>query len=346
MSEMNYNELKKFISSKKEANLYFLSGETQLINYFEKSIISKTLGNNYTDFDCVFLQGESFSNKNLSNAIETFPISTSKKCVVLKDLPYETLNENEINNFLELISDLPDFCILIISQISYELSSKNLLKVKKIEKFVKKNGILGFLRKEDFPLEKQLIVWAKRDYNKTLDSKTAKKILVLCKDYQIHELQSEFQKICELEKSNIITEDSLNFIWKPKNKVSVFELSKAIISKNEVKCFKILSQLFDNNEQATYILNIISSEFKDLYRVKLFKENNENISKLLEIFDYKRKEFRIKNAARICQNISFSNLKEIISELIDADLKLKLTQIDSKTVLTQLIAKIFKKLKN
>lgn len=344
MAEMKYKELKKSIDSKNFGNLYFLTGEADLVNYFEKRILEENLGKNFTEFDFVSMKDEAFSNEKLSDSINTFPMMSAKKCIILKDIPWEILNNDEIKTLLEIISDIPEFSILVITQTSPAPAAKHAAKLTKIKNFVKKNGIFSNLTQSDFPMEKQIVAWAKRDFGKNLSPAIAKKIIDLCKGYQIHEIRSEVKKICEFENSEEINENSLDIIWKANQKISIFEFPKAITSKNAKKAFDILKRLLEQKEEPMAILGVISSEYNDIYRAKLFLESGENPAKLAEFFDYKNKEFRIKNAERTAKKLDFENIKKIISKLAKTDLELKTSSNEPKTALFEIVAYILENL--
>ncbi len=342
MSEKNYNELKKSLDSKCFDNLYLLTGETALIDYFQNRIIAETLGKTYTDFDITILKSESISIEKIEDALNTFPITTNKKCVVLQDIPWENLTEEDETYLLKILSDLPEFAVLIISQISSITGSKHSKKFLKVKNLVKNNGTFSNLSQKDFPMEKQLILWAKRDFNKKLDTYTAKKILHILNGYQIYQIKNELQKICQFEKGPEITEQSLNIAWKPENKISVFSVSKAWFSKNISACLQSLSSLFAQNEDPLYILNIIIMDFIDIYRVKLFFEENQNYLELTQIFDYKNKEFRLKNAEKIAKKLTLNDIDNIFKCLIAADEKLKNSTINPEVVLSGTVVSIMK----
>ena len=344
MAEIKYKELKKSIDSKKFGNLYFLTGEADLVNYFEKRILEENLGKNFTEFDFVSMKGEAFSNEKLRDSINTFPMMTAKKCIILKDIPWEILSNDDIKTLIEIISDIPEFSILVMTQISPAPASKHAAKLTKVKNFVKKNGIFSNLTQSDFPMERQIVAWAKRDFSKNLSPAIAKKIMNLCKGYQIHEIRSEVKKICEFENGEEISENSLDIIWKANQKIKIFELPKAITSKNAKKAFDILEVLLDQNEDPMAILGVISSEYNDIYRAKLFLENGENPTKLANFFDYKNKEFRIKNAEITAKKLNFENIKKIISKLAKTDLELKTSSNEPKTALFETVAYILENL--
>lgn len=337
---MKYKELKKSIDSKNLENLYFLTGEADLVSYFEEKILEETLGKNFTEFDFVSMKGEAFSNQKLNDSLNTFPMMTAKKCIILKDIPWEILNSDDIKTLTEIISDIPEFSILVITQTSPAPAAK----LTKIKNFVKKNGIFSNLTQSDFPMERQIIAWAKRDFDKNLSPAIAKKIINLCKGYQIHEIRNEVKKICEFENSEEINENSLDIIWRANEKTNIFELPKAITSKNAKKAFDILENLLEQNEEPMAILGVISSEYNDIYRAKLFLESGENPAKLAEFFDYKNKEFRIKNAEKTAKKLDFKNIKKIISRLAKSDLEIKTSSNEPKTTLFETVAYILENL--
>ena len=146
------------------------------------------------------------------------------------------------------------------------------------------------------------------------------------------------------ENGEEINENSLDIIWKANQKISIFELPKAITSKNAKKAFGVLESLLEQNEEPMAILGVISSEYNDIYRAKLFLESGENPAKLAEFFDYKNKEFRIKNTEKTAKRLDFENIKKIISKLAKADLELKTSSSKPKTILFETVAYILENL--
>ena len=143
MPEMNYSELKKNVSSENFHKIYFLSGEEYIVEYFEKLLCDKILGENYSDFDISIFTEENLNLSELSVALETLPIKSAKKCVIIHDLPLDLWKPNETENFIKIISDIPDFSNLIISQLSEITGTKSSTNFKKIQKTILKNGVIS-----------------------------------------------------------------------------------------------------------------------------------------------------------------------------------------------------------
>ena len=107
----------------------------------------------------------------------------------------------------------------------------------------------------------------------------------------------------------------------------------------------IPTELFEQKEDPIGIVAVLSSEYIDLYRAKIYTVKNENPMDLKDVFDYKNKEFRIKNAVQKSKNISLENIIKSLDYLSEADLKLKSTTINPKLVIEELVIKLIKNYK-
>lgn len=342
MSKLNYSEFEKYISSNKISKIYFLQGEEYLINTAENLLKHKILGNNYSDFDLNLFNEESITLEKLILSSETFPVTTDSKLIILHNLPLETWEDKEIYNFLEILNELPEFTYLIFSQIAKTENLKNITKLKKIEKIFLKKGIVCDFSKKDICLEEELINLAKENYGKNLSMYYATKIKELCSNQSINSIRNELQKICELESSDTITEDSMKALIKYNDKINIFELPKAIQSRNLSKSLTLLSKLLLQGEEPIVLISIIISNYIDLFRAKIFDAEEIPIKKIFEIYDYKNKEFKIKNSIKICRNISLIQIKNSLKYLIQADLELKSTNINPEIILSKTIVKLIR----
>lgn len=343
MSELNYKELKKSISEGNLEHIYFLQGEEYLIEYFEKLLKKQILGNQYSDFDIHSFNDDNLNLDKLSVAIETFPMSSPKKCVVIKNLSTASWNNDDVNKFIDIISDIPEFSYLIILQYDVSSISKNFTKIKKT---ILKNGVFASFSKADISIEKQLILWAKKEFGKNLSPENAAYIKKMCPEHNITALKNELKKICEFETSDDITEKSLDILVSSKSKTNIFSLPKAILEKNAEKAFEILTDLINQNEEPIAILGIIAGEYIDLYRVKCFLDNGKDVSELTKIYDYKGKEFRLKNAEKKCRYMHMEDIKNNLNYILESDIKLKSSSLDPNLVLSELITKLILKNNN
>ena len=342
MPETNYEKLKKDIASNKLHNLYLLQGEEYIVEYFEKSLSDKILEDNYSDFDIYVFSEENINLDKLSVALETLPVKASTKCIIIHNLPIESWDTDQTENFINIISDIPDFSSLIISQYAEISGAKNSAKFKKIQKTISEKGVSSTFSKKDIPIEKQLVFWAKKEHNKNLSIENAKTIKNICAHHNLIGLKNELKKVCELENTDTITESSLKVLSGSRVKTGVFDLPKALLAGDCEKPLKILDNLIEQKEEPIAILAVIGSEYIDMYRTKVFLNEGHSSVELAKIFDYKNKEFRLRNAEKRCANIDIDQIKRCLEYLLDADLKLKSTALNSKLVLSQLIVNLIR----
>lgn len=340
MSKTSYNELGKNIESGNFSKLYFLCGEAYFVDKFKNIICEKILSKSKNDFNFVNITNEFITVENLEDTINTYPIGSIKKCVILNNLPLSRWDKEEFESFIKLTEDLPEFICLIIAQTETTQDTKSSNKLKKFQKAAEQNGCFVNFTINDIPIEKELIKWAKNDFGKILSSTVAQKIKQNCEIHTVAELKNELKKICEFESGDEITEQSLEVICKSQEKQKIFTLPKLILSGNAKKSFEMLEKLIDQGEDPISIVSVIASEYIDMFRVKALTEKGENTSKLTEIFDYKSKEFRIRNAESNCKKISMNKIQSCLKSLTEADIKLKSTALPQKLILDELVAKL------
>ncbi|MDR1364930.1 MAG: DNA polymerase III subunit delta [Oscillospiraceae bacterium] len=334
MPKINYKILKSNIESKNFSNLYYLFGnENYLINYYTKKIIKNSVDSE-NGFNVAYFNIKEENFKKISDFLEIFPVNSSKKCIVLTN--FENIQKENFDFFIKLISDIPDFSILIIQNYSKNINEKSDNYKSFIAKVLEIGIIVEFLNK-NLPVEKQAIVWAK-SLGKTLSFQNAKLLSDICQR-DLNLIKNNLEKICFSENNNEISENKIKKIHKD-IEYNVFEIDRAIEIKNYSLAFKIIKNLILQKTEPIGILSAISSKFIDIYRIKCAKQQNIDVEKLIETFDYKGKEFKITKAERKSQDFSIEKIGKIIEFLIDADILLKTTRISSSLLLDETIAKL------
>lgn len=340
MAKMNLNQLKKSISEKNFCNLYFLTGEEYFVSKFKKIISNCMLGENQNDFNMFNIASENLDIQKLEINIDTYPIGSDKKCIIINNLPVEQWGDSELENFENLIKNISEFTVLIIAQTEKTPSVKNSNKIKKIEKLCEKFGALVNFTAEKSMIQSELTEYAKKNFDKTLSKNLASELMNRCQNHSIRELFNEVKKICEFETGKTITEKSLSVTNESKEKIKIFALPKLILGGETAKAVNMLNEMLEQGEDPIAIVSVISGEYIDMFRAKAMIKSGKSTSVLSDIFDYRSKEFRIKNAERNCKNRSLNNIKEDLILLSEADKKLKSTAIPAKLILNELAVKL------
>ena len=342
MSIITENDLKAQIKSQNFEKFYLLFGEENyLTEYYSKILVQKILDNNINNFNYKVFYKNKLNLDELENFSEAISFTSTKKCILIKDLEFNSLSATNIKKFKEIIKNLPDEIALIISQINIETDKKHSTSFNSFIKFSEKKGqVIEFRKLSKMALEKQLISWAKR-LSKDLSPNNAGLIVENCGE-NLGVLKNEIEKLCAYSQDTITVDDINNIVIK-KLEANVFELTRLISSKHFELAIKKLNLLFKMKESPIAILSILSNYYIDIYRVKVFKNSGESIYKIKEIFkDYKNKEFRLTNAQKICEQLTLESIKNILHIIVKTDLKLKNSNINQQTVLEELIIKISK----
>ena len=121
---------------------------------------------------------------------------------------------------------------------------------------------------------------------------------------------------------------------------SVFDLSKALVSGTAQQAFGILNDLLAQKEKPVVILGTLISAYVDMYRAQVALSSGEAADAAAKVFNYKRREFRLKNGARSSANMSLEQIRNCLDILADADMRLKSTALDERRILEELMLRL------
>ena len=328
------------VKSKNFKQAYFIYGEEKyLVDYYTKLLTEKVLLNNSNSFNLQSFSSPDLDINALNVAVEALPLMAPLKCVQIFDLDVEKEPADIIKKLREIISDVPETTVLIISLPNLNFDLKRSSKWSNFIKFFEKHGeVLNLPIMNKLKLQRQLIKWAEKMSCK-LSEKNSQLIIDKCGS-NLLVLKNELEKLCAYAAGSEITSEAIDCVTVENFEANVFELTKAIMTKNYNRAFEVLNVLFLKKEEPISILSVMASNYIDIYRVKVAEFSGKNIYDVAEIFDYKRKMFRLENAKRYSKNISMESLRECINLLTKMDKQLKSSRLDSKILLEKFIMKL------
>lgn len=340
MAQLKETDLKKQIKEKAFVPLYFLYGEEKyLIEHYAAALVGKVLGKNYSDFNFQSFDGGKVTVDEIADAVQALPMFAERKCVLVKDLNVEALSAGELNKLYQLLEELSETTVLVLSQPTLEIDVKKSAKWKKFIAVAEKAGAVAVLEKRgEMALEKQLVQWAEKR-GCGLTQINAGKIIQLCGD-DLLTLNNELEKLCAYASEREITQEDIELLVTKNLETTVFVLGNALMAGNYDRAYQQLDLLFYQKEEPVAVLAVLSSNYVNLYRAKAALESGEKTSVLSKDFDYRGRDFLIRNAERDCKRISIGRLRKSLFLLAQADLALKSGRSDPRTVLEELIAKM------
>lgn len=341
MPEITETELKKQIERGTFGNLYLLHGEEKyLLKLYANRLIDKACGSSFRDFNLQKMDGGSTSIDEIADAVEALPLLAERKCVAVSDLDVEARNASETAKLYELLENVPESTVLVLYLPSVEIDYKKSAKWKKFLAAVQKLGTtVLFKRKTQADAEKMLCAAAAKRHCELSRADAGKIIEYAGNDLQV--LFQELEKLCAyVGEGKEITRREINLLVTKNFETTVFLLSRAILARQYDKAYSILDLLFYQNEEPVSILAVLSTSYLDLYRVRAAVQSGKNSLEPAKYFDYKGKEFRLRNAERDGGRFSMEMLRESLEVLLAADLSLKSARGDRRTVMEKLIAQL------
>ena len=335
------SELKKQIKEGRLQRVYFFYGEeTYLSGHYAAQIAAKAVGGDeLAAFNLQKFDGRDCTMEELEDAAEALPLMAESKCVVVRD--YDAAGGGAANQerLLRLVSDPPESCVLVFWQDAVEADVKKNAKWKAFAAAVEKKGAcVEFRRKSMADIVKLLCGGAARRGCR-LQPDNARLLVEQCGD-ELHLLLNELDKLCALAGEGEITREMIETAGTKNLEASVFDLSKAILQNHYARAYAILHRLLSQREEPVTILAVLSTAYADLYRAKVAAAAGKQADTLTADFQYRGKEFRLRNAARDASRLSIDVLRRSLDTLAQADLRLKSSRTDKRVVLEQTAARL------
>lgn len=322
-----------------DRNVYILFGND---GYLKKMYVDKISGM-YTEEDDVF-NFQSFTGdcdlQEVYDSVLQFPVMADKKCVILSDYDFEKCGKSDFEKLGTIISETPDSCVFILVYNVLEVVSKKNTKLSKLVTLAEKNnGVAAELNHRTVPeLIKMLTNGAsKRGCN---FEGSAARYLVETSGEDINTLKNELNKLVFYVGKGDITKETVDLVCVKTVEASVYALSKQIIDCNMTQALKILDELFYLKIEPIIILSTISGFYVDMYRTYVGKERAMTAPEIAKEFDYKNREFAIKNAVNDVKRFDFNKFNLSFEALCAADKSLKSFSNNPRIVLEQLVVKL------
>lgn len=313
------NELKKQLKANCLKNLYLFYGEEVFIKEsYIKKILDTIDDNGFDDFNKIIIDGKTMKLSEVEDAIESFPMMSDKKIIVIKDsgLFYKATDEQK-KYWQKRFDNLPDYLILIFSE-------ENIDKRGVLYKRASKNGLeveFKYLNTDD------LVTWVGREAlkaNKKMQKDVIQYFVSVC-DEGISNLKNELDKLLNYCDESITKSDVDRIVSKAIG-IKVFELTDCIMAKNADGALKLLYELKTIKEPAFKLLYLLYSTFYKMLYASLLLSNGENfsdISKKIEL-----PPFIITKYVNSARGFGQNYLIDRICEVADIDLAIKNGETD------------------
>ncbi len=315
---------KEFFNKIKSANLFCIYGEERyLVHKSIRLIIENALGTSSSDFNVDAFYSDA-DNQKVISSINTLPIMSHKRVVVIKDIESCTYL-NELKDELENISSTT---VLVLTGYKIDLR-------KNFFKSVIKHGLVvefSYLK------EDKLLTWVHKKFNehKRVELDASKSLLRVVGN-NMYCLDNEIMKLVNFvgTKETIEIQD-IHMACSKLTTDSIFNFSKYLVSKNRRKALHMLNEILLNSDSNPIgILALIKRHFRILILLK--EEKNATDAELSSLVGVPR--YFLRDYIRESDSWDMDDLKGIYDLLFETDVKMKSSYVPDDIFLTNLVLK-------
>lgn len=339
MANVTEQEFKKQIASGDLPQVCLVFGDEEYLKKHYVSLLEKkSVDEAMAGFNLHRINGEGFVFDELYQAVQSMPFMSDYSCVVVKDLAVDKMKNDDFEPLMDLLGDPNESCVLVFWMDSITIDEKK----DKGKSFIDAVNEVGTVLRLDKMSGAQLY--------KLLESGAAKRGCQMSRDVSaylanrvgddLNTLLNELEKLCFYKGEGEIGRRDVDAICTRSLDASVFDLSKALVSGTAQQAFNILNDLLAQKEKPVAILGTLVSAYVDMYRAQVALSSGEAADAAAQVFNYKRREFRLKNAARSSSDMTLEQLRTCLDILADADSRLKSTALDERRILEELMLRL------
>jgi DNA polymerase-3 subunit delta len=152
-------------------------------------------------------------------------------------------------------------------------------------------------------------------------------------------LESQLEKIFIYQKDKKeITAESIQQVSSMLKQFTIFDLQNAIGERDKAKALQVAYNLLDNGAEPVFIIVMLNKYFTGLAKIPELKSKNipdKQAARIVGTHPYYYKDYV---AAR--NRFSDSQLFTVFQALLKADVSIKTTSVDDKTIVTILVSEI------
>ena len=329
-----FEQLKKELREKKPGCFYVFYGEEDYLRSYYLEQLKKQILDDFTaDFNFHRLNNENFSLQILSDAMEALPMMAERSLVLLDDVDLFSLREDEREKTADLLSDVPDYCCLVLNYPNFKPDKR----MKKLWKAIEQNAVLVEFC---FQTESELRAWIARHFRhhgKMIAPEMCGYLLQLC-GLSMTRLNGEIEKICAYSGADTIVRADIDAVVEPTLDAVSFQLSDALARRDFDLALERMNVLLKMQTEPILIVAAIGAQMRKLYAAKLYQKEGKGAQELSELFrcNPKYASVTIGQAKRFSERFC----REAVQLCCETDYQLKASYGDEEQLVELLVLRL------
>lgn len=328
------DKLKKDLAVGQPGQLYIFHGEeTYLRDHYLGRLREAVLTGGLGEFNRHDLSARDMSPHALEEAVDCLPMMAERTLVEVADFDLFKAGEKDREEYIRILSNLPDYCCLVLlyDVLEYKPDART-----KLAQTVKAHGVVvNFARQSP----RELADWVRRHFKaqgKEIDPRLCEELIFLCGDL-MHNLQQEVGKIAAYAKGDKITRADIEAVATPQLSAVVFRIADAIGEKNFDKAASTLGELYQMQKTPYEIMGAFGKQMRQLYSARLALNGGKNAAWVSQLWGMRYPADRLMVSAR---RFSLPWCRNAVIRCAQTDLAMKSTGQDAKELMTTLLLEL------
>lgn len=316
---------------------FFFGDEPFLTGTYSDRVKSKVVGNDPDDFNFIVMK-DNPSSSVLADNVESLPLFADKKMIMIRELNPEKLDSSELGRYIEILSDIPDTVVIVISITDTEIQLKKSA-TKTLLATIEKNGGCVCEFKPMSIMKIGDLITKKVSKQKRIISHTNAEYIAEITLCDLTLASKETEKLCcYTAEGEEITRESIDKLVVKQLDTKIYALTDLISSGRKQEALSVLDELFEQRVEPIIIVASLAGTFVNLYHAKIAK--NQGISPQKAAADFgcpPNRAWLFSKAYNSVARTDIEYYRNSISLLAEADVKMKSTFINNRVLIEQTI---------
>lgn len=337
-----FQELKAAIRNKEPANLYIFYGEeTFLLNHYLSQLKKVVLDELTESFNYHRFNSENFDLRAFVDAVENLPMMAERTLVQLDDVDIFKLAEDGRDTVAAILSDIPDYCTLVLTYETVEFKSDK--RYKKLHEAIQAGQIVEFPKQS----QRDLVNWIQRHFaaRKKQIAPELCAYLIDITDGTMTSLGSEIEKIVAYSGADHICRADIDAVTEPVMDAVIYQLTDHLGIGDYSGALQTLQVLLKMQEDPIKILGSIGSHFRRLSAARILQEHGKNYADLRKLAGY-TSDYPAKKAMEAARRFKPEFCAKANELILETDRKMKTSFDDQERLLELLILQLAQEAKH
>ncbi len=306
-------------------------------NEFESKRKLKKALENYkkkhkTGLNLLFFYPENFSFEKFKDATETAPMFFEKKCLVLKDFFSKKHKDTDVITKYIKDNRLKENSEVVIIFFESHFDDK---KDKNFFWLCQKPSLPYQSKSFNFQETKRWVRKEALSFGFDIENEAIESIILYC-GQNLFKIENELIKFQLLQKKKVAESDIKNLVFKGEQESNIFEAVECLAKDQKQKALEIFFEQIKEGKTLSYILTMISFQFRNILKVKSLLEagvlSDSSIAKQAKLHP-----FVVKKTIPLAKKTKKEDIARIFKKAQEAEKKSKTSQIDDFLLLLNLI---------